>query len=162
MSSSFQCKSCAVLLCRICCELTTRGQAQLTGAQSFSLTRFFARARDVKRFLSILHRDSAISRDGIASAVLKRCASALPRPLALRSRKMLISNAWRTILRFHWIVSLSKRKAKSDAANYSGVRLTAQLSKVVERVVGRMFLGKFQRDGVFGERQFAYSINRRH
>ena len=75
---------------------------------------------------------------------------------------MLLSGTWPYILRFHRIVPLYKRKARSDAANYRGVHLTAQLSKVVERVVGRMFLGKFQRDGAFGERQFAYSVGRGH
>ena len=54
------------------------------------------------------------------------------------------------------------RKAKSDAANYRGVHPTVQLSKVVERVVGRMFLSKLQREGSFGDRQFAYSIGRGH
>ena len=120
------------------------------------------RTRDVERFLNKLRRDSATGPDGIAAAFLKRCASALARPLALLIRKMLTSGTWPAVWRFHRIVPLYKRKAKSDAANYRGVHLTAQLSKVVERIVGRMFLGKLQREGSFGERQFAYSIGRGH
>ena len=46
-------------------------------------------------------------------------------------------------LALHRIVAVYKRKAKSDAANFGGVHLIAQLSKVVKRILGRMFLREF-------------------
>ena len=120
------------------------------------------RTRNVERALRKLRQDSATGPDGIATIFLKRCASDLARPLTLLIRKMLRCGIWPAIWRFHRIVPLYKRKARSNPDNYRGVHLTAQLSKVVERVVGKLFLGKLQRDGAFGDRQFAYSVGRGH
>ena len=107
------------------------------------------RTRDVERVLRKLRVDSATGPDGIATVFLKRCASVLARPIALLVRKMLFDGIWPEIWRFHRIVPLYKRKARSDPGNYRGVHLTTQLSKVVERVVGKKFLGKLASNGVF-------------
>ena len=120
------------------------------------------RTRDVERCLRKLKSDSATGPDGIATIVLKQCASALARPLALLIRNKLRDGIWLASWRFHRIVPLFKRKARSDPGNYRGVHLTNQLSKVAERVVGKKFLGKLQSEGAFGERQFAYSMGRGH
>ena len=40
--------------------------------------------------------------------------------------------------------------------------MTSQISKVAERVIGKLFLPKLQQSGAFGDRQFAYSIGRGH
>ena len=55
---------------------------------------------------------------------------------------------------------LFKKKARSDPCNYRGVHLTSQISKVVERLVGKLFLPQLQLANGFGERQFAYSIGK--
>ena len=47
-----------------------------------------------------------------------------------------------------------------DPANYRGVHLTAQLSKVMERLLGSFFLPYLLNTGAFGENQFAYSKQR--
>ena len=120
------------------------------------------RTRTVERTLKKLKVDSATGPDGIATVVLKRCSAELARPVAMLIRKLLDHGVWPSAWRFHRIVPLFKRKARSEPGNYRGVHLTNQISKVVERVVGKLFLGKLERDGAFGERQFAYSVGKGH
>ena len=120
------------------------------------------RTRDVERQLKKIKEDSATGPDDVASRVLKRCCRSLARPLALVIRMMLRDGRWPLCWRFHNIVPLYKKKAKSDPKNYRGVHLTSQMSKVVERVVGRLFLPKLQASGVYGSNQFAYSTGRGH
>ena len=55
---------------------------------------------------------------------------------------------------------LYKRKARSAPTNYRGIHLTNQLSKVVERCVGMLFLPRLQHLGFYGPRQFAYGQGR--
>ena len=120
------------------------------------------RTRDVQRQLNKLKEDSATGPDEIASRVLKKCSGSLARPLALVIRRMLAEGRWPSCWRFHNIVPLYKKKAKSDPNNYRGIHLTSQISKAVERVIGRLFLPKLQASGVFGSKQFAYSTGRSH
>ena len=120
------------------------------------------RTRDVQRQLNKLKEDSATGPDEVATQVLKKCSGSLARPLALVIRQMLAEGRWPACWRFHHIVPLYKKKAKSDPKNYRGVHLTSQISKAVERVVGRLFLPKLQAAGVFGSKQFAYSTGRSH
>ena len=120
------------------------------------------RTRDVARQLRKLKEDSATGPDAVASRVLTKCASCLARPVALVIRRMLQDGRWPQCWRFHSIVPLYKKKAKSDPLNYRGVHLTSQISKVVERVIGKLFLPKLQADGVYGDKQFAYSTGRGH
>ena len=75
---------------------------------------------------------------------------------------MLDEKRWPQCWRFHNIIPLFKRKARSDPKNYRGVHLTSQLSKVAERTIGKLFLPQLLRDGCFGENQFAYSAGRGH
>ncbi len=120
------------------------------------------RTRDVERQLKRLKVDSATGPDEIAARVLKRCHHELAYPITLVIRRMLSEGRWPLCWRFHNIVPLHKKKARSDPKNYRGVHLTSQVSKVVERTVGRLFLPKLQSDGVYGEKQFAYSTGRGH
>ncbi len=120
------------------------------------------RTRDVQRQLNKLKEDSATGPDEVASRVLKQCSGSIARPLALVIRKMLAEGRWPLCWRLHNIVPLYKKKAKSDPRNYRGVHLTSQMSKAVERVVGRLFLPKLQASGAFGSNQFAYSTGRGH
>ena len=120
------------------------------------------RSRDVAKKLKKLKEDTATGPDGVAARVLKRCATSLARPIALVLRRMVEHGRWPECWRFHNIVPLYKKKMKSDPKNYRGVHLTSQLSKVAERVVGKLFLPQLQAAGVFGDKQFAYSTGRSH
>ena len=120
------------------------------------------RTQDVKKAFAKLKADSATGPDGIAVVFLKRRASALARPFAMLIRIVLRHGVWPATWRFHRIVPLFKRKARSNPGNYRGIHLTNQVAKVAERVVGRLFLAKLERNGAFGDRQFAYSTGRGH
>ena len=132
------------------------------GAGVASDTFLPVRTRDVERQLKKLKEDSATGPDEIAARVLKRCCHELAYPVAIVIRRMLCEGRWPLCWRFHNIVPLYKKKARSDPNNYRGVHLTSQLSKVSERVVGRLFLPKLQSSGIYGEKQFAYSTGRGH
>jgi hypothetical protein len=54
-------------------------------------------------------------------------------------------------------VPLFKKKAVFDPKNYRGVHLTPQLSKVVERLLGRFLLPFFEATEAYGPNQFAYA-----
>ena len=54
------------------------------------------------------------------------------------------------------MVPLFKMKSRADPRNYRGVHLTPQLSKVTERVVGKLFQRFLENSGAYGKRQFAY------
>ena len=60
----------------------------------------------------------------------------------------------------HWIHPLHKRKSRADAKNYRGVHLTSQLSKVVERVIGTVFILWAERSVLPGPNQYAYAKGR--
>ena len=58
-----------------------------------------------------------------------------------------------------WIAALHKKKSVFDAANYRGVHITSQVSKVIERVLGiHLFHVLIER--AFGECQYAYRPKR--
>ena len=118
------------------------------------------RKRQVRRELLKLNDAKATGPDQVSAKVLKRCADSLALPLALVIRLMLSEGRWPSCWRFHHVVPLFKKKARSDPCNYKGVHLTSQISKVVERLVGKLFLPQLQLANGFGERQFAYSIGK--
>ena len=64
---------------------------------------------------------------------------------------------WPDCWREHWIVAIFKKGAVYKAKNYRGVHLTAQLSKVAERILKNLMLPYINRTVAFGENQFAYS-----
>ena len=55
-----------------------------------------------------------------------------------------------------------ENKARSDPRNYRGVHITAQLSKIAERVLGQFFQPFLEQTKVYGPRQFAYTKSRGH
>ena len=107
-----------------------------------------------------LQEDNATGPDGIAARVLKRCAPALKIPLAIICRAVLSAGVWPRIWKHHWIFPIHKKKARSDPSNYRGVHLTAQASKVVERVLGSFLKPFLEQTGAYGPNQFAYSSGR--
>ena len=118
------------------------------------------RTRLVRRELRKLNEAKATGPDRVSAKVLKKCDDCLALPIALVIRLMLSEGKWPLCWRFHNIVPLYKKKARSDPTNYRGVHLTSQISKVAERIVGKMFLPQLQQADGFGERQFAYSTGK--
>ena len=51
---------------------------------------------------------------------------------------------------------LYKKRSVYDPDNYRGIHLSAQLSKVVEKLLGRFFLPFLEATGAYGENQWAY------
>ncbi len=120
------------------------------------------RTKAVRKQLRRLNVDKATGPDSVSCQVLKKCADTLARPLTMVLRTMLRTGRWPSCWRYHNVVPLHKKKSRSDPDNYRGVHLTSQISKAVERVVGRLFLPGLERRGVYGDRQFAYSAGRGH
>ena len=120
------------------------------------------RTRTVKKILKALDESSGTGPDLLPARVLKRCADALALPITLLSRKLLREGRWPKCWRNHWVHSIHKRGAKAEAKNYRGVHLTSQLSKVVERAVGSIFLPWLQLRGAYGPHQYAYGKGRGH
>ena len=55
---------------------------------------------------------------------------------------------------------LHKRNAIHDTGNYRGIHLTAQLSKAMERYIGKLFIPYVMTDRIVGANQFAYREKR--
>ena len=55
-----------------------------------------------------------------------------------------------------WVVLLFKRKSVYDVANYRGIHLISQISKVAERVIASLFVPQLIYSGAIGRNQFAY------
>ena len=89
--------------------------------------------------LKQLDEDKATGPDLLSAKVLKKCAKELGTPVAKLTRRVLNSGEWPEGWRVHWILPLYKKKSVWDPKNYRGVHLTAQLSKVVERLLGSLF-----------------------
>ena len=83
-------------------------------------------------------------------------------PVLRLTRVILNQGHWPSVWRLHWIHPIFKKKSKADPHNYRGVHLTPQISKIIERVIGRTFLGWANRFKLFGDRQYAYSTGRSH
>ena len=120
------------------------------------------RRRYVRRVLKQLDEHSGTGPDGISARVLRECRGALELPVLLLTRVIFNQGRWLTSWRTHWIHPLYKKKSRADGNNYRGVHLTPQISKVVERVVGCVFLPWANRVGLFEENQYAYSTRRSH
>ena len=117
------------------------------------------RERHTLAVLKGLKEDSATGPDNLAARVLKKCASALAWPLTLLARRILRTRFWPTLWTHHWIAALYKKKSVFDPLNYRGIHLTAQASKVIERLLGR-FLFPPLVERAFGDFQFAYRPKR--
>ena len=115
------------------------------------------RVRTVLKLLRNLDEHSGTGPDRLPARILKRCATELALPVTLLTRKLLAEGRWPQCWRTHWVHAIHKRKSRADARNYRGVHLTAQLSKVVERAVGSVFIPWAESNELYGPNQFAYS-----
>ena len=76
--------------------------------------------------------------------------------MTLLARKLLAEGRLPLCWRTHWVHAIHKRKSRADANNYRGVHLSAQLSKVVERAIGSIFILWAEAHDLYGPCQFAY------
>ncbi len=114
------------------------------------------RVRTVLKLLKVLDEHSGTGPDRLPARILKRCANELALPVTLLTRKLLAEGRWPQCWRTHWVHAIHKRKSRADARNYRGVHLTAQLSKVVERALGSVFIPWAEANNLHGPNQFAY------
>ncbi len=63
---------------------------------------------------------------------------------------------WPSAWKEHWIFPLHKKRNTHDTDNYRGIHLTAQVSKVAERVIAFLIRPHLEKCDAFGENQFAY------
>ena len=133
----------------------------LRGAESTSQNQFCAiRTRTAVQLLKDLDETSGTGPDRLGTRILRNCAKALGPAVAKLARAILRSGQWPAPWKVHWVMPLYKRNAVHDANNYRGIHLTSQLSKVVERLLGRFFLPALDSANHFGPNQFAYRPKR--
>ena len=110
-----------------------------------------------EQMLKQLDTDSATGPDELPTRIMRECASALAGPVLMLANQILRAGRWPEMWLRHWIVPLYKKKAVFDPNNYRGVHMTAQLSKVVERLLGLLWLPDLARQPeLCGPNQFAY------
>ena len=103
---------------------------------------------------------TGISADLILFHVFKVCASAFAHSDAILCRKIVAEGSWPSSWKLHWIFPLHKRKSRAEPSNYRGIHLTAQLSKVCERVLAEHLLPFWCATESFGRNQYAYTPKR--
>ena len=86
----------------------------------------------------------------VLARILKRCAGQLAKPIQFLLQRMLETASWPESWRVHWVVPIYKKKAVFSASNYRGTHLTAQLSKVVERLLLPLVEPHISRTVAFG------------
>ena len=114
------------------------------------------RVRTVQKLLRSLDERSGTGPDQLPARILKKCCAELALPVTLLARKLLDEGQWPACWRQHWVHPIFKRKSRADAKNYRGVHLTAQLSKIVERALGSVFIPWAEANSLHGPNQYAY------
>ena len=110
----------------------------------------------VLKILKALREDSSTGPDQLAARLLRKCAAVLAVPIALLVRIILKHGIWPESWKLHWIHPLHKKASRSDPKHYRGIHLTAQLSKVAERLLGLHLCTFLESSLAFGKYQFAY------
>ena len=118
------------------------------------------RTRSAFKFLRDLDEQSGTGPDLLPARILKKCARVLALPVTLLARKLLDDSRWPLCWRTHWVHPLHKRKSRAAAGNYRGVHLTSQLSKIIERIIGAVFIPWAESIMMHGPNQYAYSRGR--
>ena len=116
--------------------------------------------QDVLGRLMKLDEASATGPDGVSARLLKRCARAIAVALHKLACRILSTGSWPEQWIEHWIAPLYKRKSIWQAQNYRGIHITAQVSKVIERVLSQCFVPYSICACLYGEDQFAYTPKR--
>ena len=98
------------------------------------------RENDAKHIMDKLKVDSGTGPDLLPARILKNCSAALAKPVLLLTMCILNCGVWPQIWMKHWLAPLFKKKSVYNPGNYRGIHLTAQLSKVVERMFKMLYL----------------------
>ena len=112
---------------------------------------------DAKKTLGNLDESSGTGPDFIPAKILKLFAEQLAHPVLMMATLILNSGEWPEDWRVHWIVPLYKRGAVYLSKNYRGIHLTAQLSKVLERLFLSILTPHIKLWNLTGINQFAYT-----
>ena len=102
-----------------------------------------------------LREDSATGPDLVPTRMIKRCAASLAVPVYLLAMTVLRTGRWPGLYTLHWVACLHKKKSVYDPSNYRGVHMTAQFAKVLERLIGLIFLPVLSCAQSIGHNQFA-------
>ena len=113
-----------------------------------------------RALFSGLDDSSGTGPDLLPARVLKQCAAELALLVTLLVRKLINEHCWPACWRLHWVHAIHKKGPKAEGRNYRGIHLTPQLSKVVERAVGSLFLPWLEATGAYGPNQYAYAKHR--
>jgi hypothetical protein len=115
---------------------------------------------DAENVMQKLRIDSATGPDLLPARILKLCSAALALPVLLLTICILTTGEWPQLWRHHWVAPLHKKKSVYQPGNYRGIHLTAQLSKVVERLLKLVYQPYLFSVSAFGPNQFAYTVGR--
>jgi len=140
-------------------EAEENAYTEVQAAES-AMSGFFIIKENAKKVLKQLREDSGTGPDLLAAKILKKCADELAKPVALLVRIILDTGCWPMCWKLHWIYPLHKRGARSLPKQYRGIHLTAQLSKVAERILGQYWCPYLEKSLAYGNYQFAYIPHR--
>ena len=118
---------------------------------------FFPMVNQTVQVLEALREDSGTGPDYLPARILKNCARQLAKPITILIIRILATGKWPESWKEHWIVPLFKKGSTYLVENYRGVHLTAQMSKIAERVLKIMLMPHVVRTIGYGPNQFAYS-----
>ena len=111
----------------------------------------------VEQILADLDEHSGTGPDLLPARIIKYCAKQLAYPVLQLALLILASGEWPASWRVHWIAPIYKRGAVFMPKNYRGVHLTAQLSKVIERLLLPLMEPHISLWSLAGKNQFAYT-----
>ena len=132
------------------------------GTPDFEFEEFVAlRTRYTAKILKTLDASKARGPDHIPVSILKVIAGDIRAPFTRLCRRLLQEACWPRIWRLHLICPLYMRGSAFITNNYRGVHLTAILSKVAERMIGRSLVA-YLHTGKFGPHQWAFSFSTTH
>ena len=116
--------------------------------------------KEARKAMQSLDPCSATGPDRLPARILKECACELAAAVQKLEMKILESGRWPDVWTVHWIVPLHKKKSVYLRENYRGIHLTAQLSKVLERLIQSILTPHLSNTTAFGPNQFAYTKQR--
>ena len=134
--------------------------SHIDAASAASASGFLLRRRGARRELENLCVDSGCGPDLLPTRILKVCASEFSLPFVKLARRIVATGTWPSCWLLHWVCPLHKKKDRSEPKNYRGIQLKAQMSKAMERFLGKLFLLTLHASVAFGPRQFAYAPGR--
>ena len=114
------------------------------------------RSRYTAKLLRDLNESKATGPDRIPANILKRISKEIAVPFTKLCRRLLQEACLPKVWKLHLICPLYKRTLAFKAGNYQGVHLTAILSKIAERVIGKSLVAHLH-TGKFGPHQWAFT-----